>query len=412
MPAPVSYEGKLYLFYSGREEGDIWFTCYDWKMWSVPKKLNDLVPTARMHPGTNPCPVVYKDRLYIFFHGHGHDGTWYTTYNGGQWTPPVSVTGSLHNLMEYTSPSAAVTDGHLHLFWADIDDDGVHYTIFNGTKWSPCSKVANASPLARWTSPAVISKDDKLYLFYNSILRYGIYCTILAGGRWSVVSGRKGDPWRQLLQLHKPVGMRLRGWLIYHALMEKLVDTLHQAGMESPDSESSPGIIFFRTVPFIFHIASDKQVWFAHGPVVQLDESSWANLGPAVDRVLYGELNNLTLISLDPRVIQYLNREQKPAKNPLAMTIQSPDLATVKDIDGVMDCLQLKATFLEELSGVIANLIRNGFSLHVRKIWYDDVHEPITMDLAVGQPDKKLYAWVDAGGRGEEVLAVRLVRDD
>ncbi|KAG8814071.1 hypothetical protein FRC17_001300 [Serendipita sp. 399] len=431
-PAPVLFEGKLYLFYSGSEEGDIWFTYYDWKMWSVPERLNSLVPTACIHPNTNPCPVVYKDRLYIFFNGQSHDGTWYTTYHGGQWTPPISITGILHNFMTYTSPSAAILNDCLHLFWTDIDKDGVHYTIFNGTKWSPCSKIAdgaNGIRLAKWTSPAVISKGDKLYLFYHRLQGDGTYYTILADGRWSAAiqatpyntnSATYTSPSACVCADGSSIMLAWRNRSDYNTCYSLLRDgqpqaaqgnALRQVRTMPPDQESSPGVIFFRTVPFIFYIASDKQIWFARGPVVQLDELSHANLSPAINRLLDRKLINLTIFSFDPRAVQFFDRRQTTPINPPATIAESSDSPTVKDLDGISDPLLPKASLPEELSRLVATLIGSGFALQVRKVWYDNVHEPIMMDLAIGQPDKKLYAWIDAGVRGEEGIAVSLVRD-
>jgi len=191
-PAPVVFQNKLYVFYNGSGNDGIWCTTFDGNAWSNATNVKKQVPNMNVFKGTSPACVVFGGTLCMFYQGSGHDGTWMTTFDGSTWTSAQSISNLINgqNFLEETSPSATVYGDSLHLFWNGSGNDGIWFTTFNGSKWAAQQNVSNhvfGIQVRKRTSPAVCTAYNKLYMFYQGSGQDGTWFTTLSPSGWSKV---------------------------------------------------------------------------------------------------------------------------------------------------------------------------------------------------------------------------------
>lgn len=194
-PNAVVFGGKLYLFYTGTDEG-IWSTStVDGRAWTLAQGIKKKIRGIGVEDGTSSNAAVFGNTLYLFYTGIGEDGIWYThTTDGESWKPVRSVAQLSKGMevLEGTSASGVVFCGRLYLFYSGSDDEGIWYTYTrDGQNWSRVTGIKqkiNGMGVQEGTSPNAVVLNDSLFLFYTGIGGDGIwYTTTTDGDHWSPV---------------------------------------------------------------------------------------------------------------------------------------------------------------------------------------------------------------------------------
>lgn len=294
-PAPIVFQNKLFVFYNGSGSDGIWYTAFDNKSWAPVISVRTHVPNINLAPGTSPAVVVFKGTLYLFYNGSGHDGTWYTTFDGTRWSgSAISVSSQIggQNFLLETSPSATVYDNKLYLFWNGSENDGIWFTTFDSKQWTNQTRlnaIVDGIILQDNTSPAVCTVGDYLYVFYNGFGHDGTWFTRLTKeGNWdAVVSVNFIIPGgMNFLDGTSPaatpltVGSKSSILLVWNGaandgLWYSVISTDGTAaaqvslkntiGAVPVLNESSGGVTVWLGVPFIFWPSEQQQLWFTRG---------------------------------------------------------------------------------------------------------------------------------------------------
>ncbi|KAI9657234.1 MAG: hypothetical protein M1831_004423 [Alyxoria varia] len=182
-PATIQFNDKMYVFYNNSNDDGIWYTfTEDGQTWS---ELVGCRHRGALGMGvaknTSPCPLVYRNKLYLFYNGSGNDGTWYTVLDPSK-TPPEpdqdwSIVYSVRQIigsMGYqanTSPAAAVFQGQIWLFWSGSGGDGIWFStyddIYNWRVQHNLGEFTKGIGILPATSPAATTLDGIMYVFYT-----------------------------------------------------------------------------------------------------------------------------------------------------------------------------------------------------------------------------------------------------
>ena len=170
-PAPVVYNGDLYVFHQGGyENGELWYSAYlNEQGWQpdtqLPNVAMSLSPSAVSWPGAD------GQDLYVFHQGGYENGElWYSAYLNGQgWQPDTQ----LPNVAMSGSPSAVVCFGNLYVFHEGGYNNGqLWYSAYiPGQGWQPDTQVQDVTvpggtqPGGVLFSPAAIQAGD-LHVYY------------------------------------------------------------------------------------------------------------------------------------------------------------------------------------------------------------------------------------------------------
>ncbi|KOS17494.1 hypothetical protein ESCO_002417 [Escovopsis weberi] len=157
-PAAISFDDKLYLFWTGSANDALYFTTCSGPAadrWQQAQSCLDFVDGVGVAPGTSPALAVFRDALHVFYNGAGNDGTWYFTHSppsssssSAAWSDLVSIQQTVggNGFLSKTSPVAlamADTD-RLGLFWTGAGVNGVWYSLFNDGRWYKQQSVLKA----------------------------------------------------------------------------------------------------------------------------------------------------------------------------------------------------------------------------------------------------------------------------
>jgi hypothetical protein len=127
-PQAIIFRGEMYLFWSssnpnitGGTDADIVVRVFDGTAWSEPESLTSSMGSRGDY---NPWPVVFNNRLYVFFEYFWPESNSYLigcTFLDNDWEQMMSVTGVIqgHNL----NPTAAVSGESLVLAWESYSDE-------------------------------------------------------------------------------------------------------------------------------------------------------------------------------------------------------------------------------------------------------------------------------------------------
>ena len=175
-PAPVEYQGELYLFNQDRDKtGYIEYRKKEGHSWSIPKRI----PNIRT--SKSPYAIVYNDLLYVFHEGKNNNGDiWYSTYDGTEWHPEVKM----NKVGLSSSPALTVYHDTLYLFFKGRNrSNKIWYTYFDGEHWSKQKKLEHTNLRS---SPSAVSFNDNIYLFHNGSINKGkLYYSVFDGTSWS-----------------------------------------------------------------------------------------------------------------------------------------------------------------------------------------------------------------------------------
>jgi hypothetical protein len=190
-PASIVYNTVLYIFYHRGDTHELFYREYDEVKWYSPWSVGAGGGGGiGLYANSSPCPVVFKDSIYLFYNGAGDDGVWLTkSAPSYKWTPTEPVTSKMRNSPKCavkTSPTAAVYKDALMLFWNNRDNAGISYTSFDGARWTDSTSLSSPSVRAE-TSASVVVFRNALYLFYNGAGNDGTWMTALNNGTWTQV---------------------------------------------------------------------------------------------------------------------------------------------------------------------------------------------------------------------------------
>ncbi|NJL29008.1 MAG: hypothetical protein HC897_14530 [Thermoanaerobaculia bacterium] len=183
---PNTNENGIFLFYTGADDGSIWYTyTSDGQAWDpvvqiVPNGQNPLSVNPTASPGT-AIVFMYQfnaGRLILFYTGPEQPPwLWLTTTigpGGTGFTDPASIQNKSVSLMPGTSASTVVFNCNLFSFYNGSGNNGLWYTQTNGPadnfqSWTDASLAGSpgsALDIAVNTSPAAVVFNNVLYLFY------------------------------------------------------------------------------------------------------------------------------------------------------------------------------------------------------------------------------------------------------
>lgn len=339
-PASVVFNDKLYLFYNGSGDNGIWYVKHDENTWPSPISCRGAGASAiGVAKYTSPCPVVFNNKLYLFFNGAGNDGTWYTaSTDGSNWSEVFSVmiqSGSSENFAQRSSPSAVVHQGRLYLFWNSHSNDGLRYSTYDGKNWDTARDVsAPGLGIRGQTSSAAVEFNGSIFLFYNGTGNNGTWMTQYAAhGSWSpVVSlspavGGMGfldltssaafvsDDSRKLTLMWNGSG---NDGVWYSSTTDgtiwnsPAISLRSVVGSQKLLLKTSACGVSYRAIPYIFWVAEDNSLWLSQGLTINVDNGDF---NPAHRALLDG--NDFTLTITDPATISFFQPRFGPGPHPL-----------------------------------------------------------------------------------------------
>lgn len=143
---------------------------------------------------TTASAAEFWDEMYAFWNGIGHNGIWYTKYDGKDWSDQVSIAASVENMKVHnnSSPASCYFQGKLYVFWnqgVDSYQSNVSYCTFDGEKWSEMSEleVDSQYQIVNDSSPSCCQYQDKLYVFWGANWQDSIVCSVYDGQSWQNV---------------------------------------------------------------------------------------------------------------------------------------------------------------------------------------------------------------------------------
>ncbi|RYP00085.1 hypothetical protein DL766_010501 [Monosporascus sp. MC13-8B] len=207
-PCPIVFKGTMYLFYNGvNDQGGgtgTWYSTFNDPTWNAVVSVQALIGPMGFEPGTYPVAVVFQEKLYLFWCGVGMDGIFYATYDGtweGQYY--VGPSTGRPKISAQTSPAVAVFNNTLYLF-CNQDSQGTWYTCFTNGSWTPVSSIqAKIGPMGflDGTSPVALAtgSEDELIIFWVGIGKNGLWYTRFNGITWTTQKAMEQYGPQQLL---------------------------------------------------------------------------------------------------------------------------------------------------------------------------------------------------------------------
>jgi len=181
-PSATVYGDALHLFWNGSGNDGIWFTTFNGHKWASQKNVSEHVWGIQVRKRTSPAVCTAYDKLYVFYQGSGHDGTWYTTLSPAGWAKLHSVSDVIggQNYQDGTSPVATAIEGKVLLVWNGSGNDGLWYTVIHGDKGAPqtsLDRTISTSPPFEGTNAGVVTSIGKPWIFWPNNTRHLAYTT-------------------------------------------------------------------------------------------------------------------------------------------------------------------------------------------------------------------------------------------
>ena len=407
-PLATEYHGKLYFFWMSKikfnngtiAKAFIYGRSMDGRNGKYNNKTfddpilftpnpNDLIGVSNMWP----TPIVYKDRLYLFWSSGdsnskpsgsvGGTDIIYRVLDGTNWSVNnelVSIPGKDGTAWEDARPSGLIYNDKLYLVWTrTIIETSLTYTkivgrAFDGQAWGDLKELSVPSNITVCDSPFMTVFKTNIYLVYhtlNAVTRdIDIMLTVFDGIKWSTPTS------------------------IYH--------------VASPASEyiSTPRLAVFNNP-----VTNKEEIWGVWvtfgGAAVARSSTDWDIVGRVFDGSKWGDTFEITPPTdkggdLNPGVYSINNRIYViwESLDPTTKDGQDPDIVMkINDGEGWSD-VQIVSR-----SGDRDFLDKNG----EHNLGKDD-------QLSVGVYNNKLYAmfrsWDNVTGRdGSRDIIVRYITD-
>jgi len=91
-----------------------------------------------------PAAAAYDGRLYVAWTAKAAGRIWYSDFNGRTWTRPVTIHGAWGTAASGHHPDLAVFGGLLYAAWTSRANDRILYSVYNGHSWSSPIELADA----------------------------------------------------------------------------------------------------------------------------------------------------------------------------------------------------------------------------------------------------------------------------
>jgi hypothetical protein len=184
----VTFNGLLWLFFHGSDTGgDAWVAnSADGVRWDYHK-----LP-AEVLPETGLTPIVFKNRIFVFFRPNGDDIRVFSTADGMTWSKPVSIFATEAG----KSSSGAVPVVHEQrlyaCFFGATPNRRIHLrSSADGVRWDSAVDVTDRTGVTAADGPAPVTHGGKLWIFCR--MNGGDKTTLAAAtldraGTWQKVS--------------------------------------------------------------------------------------------------------------------------------------------------------------------------------------------------------------------------------
>ncbi|KAF3908260.1 hypothetical protein AA313_de0205128 [Arthrobotrys entomopaga] len=352
-PASIVFRDVLYVFYAGRGFDGVWCTTTpNGITWTPIYNLNTKGASfLSIAKGTSPVVTVYKDESYLFFNGSGGEGTWYTKFDGMNWSIVgfVGCTGTTPGFAENTSPAAAVFKDTLYVFtcayqatnlhkvppdWPSLGIPGIFWTSFNGLQWASDIVISDSSgkslgmtlirgiACAPGTSPSAAVFNNELYVFHSGSNNDGIWYSKLTGGCFtSGISVSKTNGGMSFHPSTSPNALVLRDicafrlyWVDNSSQSVCFSDYRRSGDRWAPSKKlscdgdiptlaanTSLNTVMFLQRPYVFWSTSSGGINFATGYQWEISTTGWAR--PAA---ISQDLESYSIMTSDPVLVNLL----------------------------------------------------------------------------------------------------------
>lgn len=106
------------------------------------------IPNLSMLKGSSPSIVTFQSKIYLFFSGSGKDGIFYTSYDGKSWQSVTALGSRIGNsIFGRSSPAASVSETgvELVLTWSGSGSDGSYFCFTqDGDAWYRSGSLRNS----------------------------------------------------------------------------------------------------------------------------------------------------------------------------------------------------------------------------------------------------------------------------
>jgi hypothetical protein len=183
VPAVVSYNGQMHVYYPNVLEGLIYDAWYDGGHWHLQQLTgggsgNTDGPQTAWFPAVvsyrnqmHVCYVEISEQLFIWDVWYDGAGHWHLQQLTGDALPART-----DGLSAFTSPAVVSYNGQMHVCYADLAgiiwdawyDGAGHWNLQQLTGDAPSAKTGGppVSQLLQRYSPAVVSYNDQMHVYY------------------------------------------------------------------------------------------------------------------------------------------------------------------------------------------------------------------------------------------------------
>jgi hypothetical protein len=166
-PRRGGFDGKIYVFYQGTREGEMYY--------NVLKPNGEQEGVKRVpdaYLSCSPSAVAYKGRIHLAWQGANYTGViWYRTFDGGNnWSPQSPMDGPRCT----ESPSLVTYNDQLSVYHQGQANDGSLWSVEYVNGGWPGQTKRRVDGVGMSASTAAIAVKDKMYVFHKA----------WGGGKW------------------------------------------------------------------------------------------------------------------------------------------------------------------------------------------------------------------------------------
>jgi len=174
-PCLAVHDNRIHLFWRGLQDREGMFhASYDGAAWEYHDSLQPRIASHGAQPKTMPAAIaIPKGPLYLFWSGSGKDGLFYATLSHGNWSGARSMRDHLgnHGIRDGASPSVSGVGDGFYMFWHGSGGDGLYWTRHDGKDFLAgqrhvftLARVAGAqAPRALYGACAASPEKTELY---------------------------------------------------------------------------------------------------------------------------------------------------------------------------------------------------------------------------------------------------------
>ncbi|WP_415844666.1 hypothetical protein ACMYUJ_17200 [Stutzerimonas zhaodongensis] len=136
------HDGKIWIIYKADDGKDLFWITFDGTTWRGDERVRESGDIDPKTEGTNPGLVSFKDKLFAFYRGAGNRNIFYLWYDGAvrKWGGDVKIPLS-STPMTTQAPRAIVFKDKLWLIYKGEGSNELFYITYDGTNWSGNEKI-------------------------------------------------------------------------------------------------------------------------------------------------------------------------------------------------------------------------------------------------------------------------------